>query len=297
MKQYRTLIVLVVSLAAAAAATYVVNLVIQTRPVRTVEIGAEPVVVAVATIPVGTMLTTDLLKVVDWPTRTPLAGAFHDPKELLNRGVLVTVSENEPVTASKVAVPGVGAGLPPVIPSGMRAMSVRVNEVIGVAGFVVPGTHVDVLVTVKQDGGTGPQNPIARTVVSNVQVLTAGTKLDQENAKDGKPQQSTVVTLAVLPIDGERIALATSEGQVSLALRNPLDVEPTITTGIRLAALMRGPGQNPDPEPAPNVRQARVVPAKRVAPAPVAPPAPEVVPTIYKVETIRAAKRTEEVVR
>jgi Flp pilus assembly protein CpaB len=82
---------------------------------------------------------------------------------------------------------------------------------------------------------------MSRTVVSNVEVLTAGTRYDQEQAKDGKPQQSTVVTLAVLPLDAERIALASAEGKISLALRNPLDVEPTSTSGIRLASLMRAP--------------------------------------------------------
>ena len=118
------------------------------------------------------------------------------------------------MTATRVAGPESGAGLPPIIPAGMRAMSVRVNEVIGVAGFVLPGTRVDVLVAVADDGDDEQrQEPMARTVVSNVQVLTAGTRYDQEEAKDGKPQRSTVVTLAVLPADGERIALASDRRQ------------------------------------------------------------------------------------
>ena len=103
----------------------------------------------------------------------------------------------------------------------MRAISVKVNEVVGVAGFVVPGTRVDVMVTLtnrQQDSLS-----MTRVVVSNVQVLTAGTRYDQENAKDGKPIPSTVVTLLVSPEDGERVALAASEGQIMLTLRNPLD--------------------------------------------------------------------------
>jgi pilus assembly protein CpaB len=290
MKRYRTLIVMTVSVITAAAASFGVYRAIQTMPIHQVEVGTEPVVVAAAMIPVGTRLTKDHLKVVAWPTRTAVPGAFHDPKELVDRGVIATISENEPITGSKVAIAGVGAGLPPVIPAGLRAMSVRVNEVIGVAGFVLPGTRVDVLVTVREDGtDSARQNPMARTVVSNVEVLTAGTRLDQEQAKDGKPQESTVVTLAVLPADGERIALAAAEGKISLALRNPLDVEPTTTSGIKLAALMRGTG----PEPVLDVKKERMVPSKRVAPA-----APAVVVvSVYKVETIRAAKRGEEVVR
>ena len=129
--------------------------------------------------------------------------------------------------------------------------------------------------------------PMARTVVNNVQVLTAGTRYDQVEAKDGKPQRSTVVTLAVLPADGERIALASAEGKLSLVLRNPLDVDPADTTGIKLAALMKGTG----PEPVLDAPKRKMVPAKKIAAAP-APPAPQV----YKVEAIRAAKRTEEAV-
>jgi len=129
---------------------------------------------------------------------------------------------------------------------------------------------------------------MARTVVSNVQVLTAGTRYDAEEAKDGKSVRSTVVTLAVLPADGERIALASNKGQLSLVLRNPLDVDPADTTGIKLAALMKG---GTGPEPVLDVPKRKMVPAKKT----VVEPAPQQ-PLIYKVEAIRAAKRTEEAV-
>ena len=287
MKQQRTLIVMAVAVVTAGIASYGIYQAIQRMPVREVEIPGVPVVVASELIPVGTRLTTDHLKVVEWPARTPVPGAFADPKELVDRGVIATLTENEPVTSSKVAGPEAGAGLPPIIPSGMRAMSVRVNEVIGVAGFVLPGTRVDVLVTVGDPGeGNGTREPMSRTVVSNVTVLTAGTRYDQEEARGGEPQRSTVVTVAVLPLDGERIALAASQGQISLVLRNPVDVEPTLTPGIKLAALMRGTG----PEPVLDQVQRRMVPSRPRAPIPVA-------PSVYRVETIRAAKRADEVVR
>jgi pilus assembly protein CpaB len=170
-----------------------------------------------------------------------------------------------------------------VIPEGMRAISVRVNEVVGVAGFVVPGTRVDVLVTVRSEGTNN--EPMTRTVVSRVEVLTAGTKFDQEKSRDGEPIPTSVVTLAVLPEDGERIALASNEGKITLALRNPLDVASTETRGVRLAALMRGTGPEPVVDPARN----RVV-ARRPPPTP--PP-----PAVYTVEAIRGAKRSSEVVR
>lgn len=168
-------------------------------------------------------------------------------------------------------------------------MSVKVNEVIGVAGFVVPGTRVDVMVTMKQ----GDKENMSRVVVSNVQVLTAGTRYDQENAqKEGKAIPSTVVTLMVTPEDAERIALAQAEGQLMLSLRNPMDTEPTDTAGVRTAGLFGAP-----PAPArPPARLPAQAASRTVVPRPPvvapAPPSP-----FYTVEAIRAAKRTEEVVK
>jgi pilus assembly protein CpaB len=239
-RQYRTLIVMVVAVGTAALASFAVYRAVQSMPVREVEVASMQVVVAAEALPVGTRLDAKHLKVIDWPSRSPVAGSFSEAGPLVDRGVIAAIAENEPVTATKVASPEEGAGLPPIIPSGMRAISVRVNDVIGVAGFAVPGTRVDVVVTV--DNGQG--EPMSRTVVSHVQVLTAGTKFDQQNSKDGKPIPTSVVTLMVLPEDAERIALASNEGKITLALRNPLDVEPTDTKGIRLAALMRGTDLN-----------------------------------------------------
>jgi pilus assembly protein CpaB len=290
MKQQRTVIVMLVAVITAGIASYGVYQAIQRMPVREVEIPGVQVVVASSYIPVGTRLTKDHLRVATYPARNPIPGAFADPEQLIDRGVVDTLSENEPITATKVAGPEAGAGLPPVIPPGMRAMSVRVNEVVGVAGFVLPGTRVDVILTVADDGdGAGMKEPMSRTVLSNVVVLTAGTRYDQDTGKAGEAQRATVVTLAVLPEDGERVALATSEGKISLALRNPEDADPTKTTGIRFASLMKGTG--PEIKVDPPTR--RVVAVRPPAPKPVEP----VVPAAYKVETIRGAKRGEEVVR
>ena len=129
---------------------------------------------------------------------------------MLNRGLISTVDENEPLTQSKLAALEAGAGLPPSIPPGMRAISLKVNEVVGVAGFVVPGTRVDVMVTLS--GKNRDEDSTTRMVLSNAQVLTAGTRYDQEKAKDGAPIPSTVVTLLVTPDDGERVALAAVRG-------------------------------------------------------------------------------------
>ena len=286
-KQYRTLIVMVVAVVTAGLASFGMYRAIQRIPMREVEVASMPIVVAAVPLAVGTRLQQNQLRVVAWPSRNPVNGSFSDPQQLVDRGVIASIGENEPVTTSKVASLEAGAGLPPIIPEGMRAISVRVNEVIGVAGFAVPGTHVDVLVTGKSASKANNDEPMTRTVVSHVQVLTAGTKFDQENSKNGKPIPTSVVTLMVLPEDAERIALASNEGHITLALRNPLDVKTTETHGIRLAALMRSAGPEPVIDPVKN----RVV-AKKLAPPP---PGPTIY--IYTVEAIRAAKRTAEVVQ
>jgi pilus assembly protein CpaB len=288
MKQHRTLIVMIVAVATAGVAALGVSQAIKRMPARKAEMQTVPVVVASRPIPVGTRLLADDLKVVAWPAATQVPGAFSNVPAVVDRGVVVPIGVNEPVTASRVAGPEAGAGLPPIIPPGMRAISVRVNEVVGVAGFVLPGTRVDVLLAVDDDGDeNNKKEPMARTVVNNLLVLTAGTRYDQAEAKNGEPQRSTVVTLAVLPEDGERIALASNEGKLSLVLRNPLDVDPADTKGIKLAALMRGTG----PEPVLDASKRKIVPARKA----VTEPAPRA-PQIYKVEAIRAAKRTEEAV-
>ncbi len=279
----RTLLVLALSVVVAGVASLMVFRKIQAIPVREVEVANYYVVVATRGLPLGTMVTASDVKLVGWPTSAPVAGGFSTVEEVVNRGLISPVVENEPITTNKLAPTEAGAGLPPTITAGMRAISVKVNEVIGVAGFVVPGARVDVLVTLSKQ----QTDSMSRVVVHNVQVLTAGTRLDQEQAKDGKPVQSTVVTLLVTPEDAEKIALAASVGSVMLTLRNPLDTDPTETKGVRVAALMGAP----DPPPVTRV----VTGIRRVVEKPkeASPPAP----TIYSVETIRAAKRTAEVVR
>ena len=292
MKQQRTLIVLAVAVMAAGIAAYGVYSALRRIPVREVEVGSVPVVVAAEPIALGTRLTTAHLRVAAWPARNPVPGAFSDPQQVVDRGVIATIAENEPVTAFKVAGPESGSGLPPVIPEGMRAVSIRVNDVVGVAGYVTPGTHVDVVLSVSNAGASHGTEPMARTVVGNVLVLTAGTRFDRPEGRNAEaPQRSSVVTLAVLPEDGERIALASTQGSLSLALRNPADAEPVKTQGMKLSVLMRGPGGQPVIEQQEN-RAVAIRP--RVTPVVAQPPPPP--PPVYRVEAIRAAKRTEEVI-
>src|SRR6187549_4258735 len=218
-RKHRTLVVLLVAVAVASGASYFVYRAVSNIPVREIEVKSYYVAIATKALPVGTMLVPGDVKLVAWPASSPVAGGYTKVEEVVNRGLIAPVVENEPLTATKLAPIEAGAGLAPTIATGMRAISVKVNEVIGVAGFVVPGTRVDVVVTIgRQD------DSVTRAIVSNAQVLTAGTKYDQEQAKDGKPVPSTVVTLLVTPADAERIALASTGGSIMLALRNPLDI-------------------------------------------------------------------------
>jgi pilus assembly protein CpaB len=286
-RSQRHVVVIGVAVLTAALASFGVYLTLKRIPVREVEVARAFVVVAARPLPTGIRLTAADLKVVPWPAGNMVPGGFSRVDAVVNRGLLSSVVQNEPVVEAKLARADGGAGLPSAIPPGMRAMSVKVNDVIGVAGFLDPGTRVDLMVTIRKKDDT-----TSRTVASNVQVLTAGTRYDQDRPKDAKtPPSAAVVTLLVSPEDAERIALAQAEGQIMLSLRNPLDTEPTASSGVRTAALF---GQDVE-QPAPVVKAASVrkAPVMAVSTSPAPPPPAKA----YTVEAIRAAKRSEEVVR
>ena len=284
-----TRILIVVGIAVVTAALASLGVYQAIRHIPAVKVEAPSVYIVVATKPVemGVLLTKEHMKLVPWPERSPIAGSFAQIEKVVDRGLTASLLENEPITESKLASLQAGAGLPPVIRPGMRAMSVKVNEVIGVAGFVVPGARVDVLVTIRQQNDS-----MSRVVVSNVQVLTAGTRYDQGEAqKDAKPIPTSVVTLMVPPADAERIALAASEGQIMLALRNPLDGAATTTSGIRTAGLLGTAPSAVAPTPATRVVRR---PAVVIATGPVEPFVPSRPRTV---ETYKATKRGSEVVQ
>ena len=277
MTRIRVFIVLAVALGLGGTFALATYRYIQNRPVREVSLPTTPVVVAAADLVLGTELAKEDLRVIAWPSDAVPAGAFKDPQELIGRGLVQSVSLNETVLPGKLAPVGAGAGLPPVIPEGKRAVSVRVNDVIGVAGYVLPGTHVDVLATVSPT--TQKPDITSKVVLTNVLVLASGTKIEQD-VESNKPISVSVVTLLVDPIEAERLTLASTEGKIQLALRNPLDTTAPPTPGIRPAALLG--------YAAPRVPVTRVAGAPPVA----LPPPP---PTT--VEIIRGDKRAQEVVR
>jgi pilus assembly protein CpaB len=236
------------------------------------------VVVASSDLALGRALRAEDLATIDWPVSAVPEGAFADSGELVGRGVIVSIVRNEPILPAKLASKEAGSGLPPIIPAGKRALSVRVNEVIGVAGYVLPGTRVDVVATANPTNRS--EDVTSKVVLSNVEVLTAGTRLEQDTT-DGKPMQVTVVTLLVTPDQSERLTLASTEGKIQLALRNPLDRETPDTPGIRPGVLL-------------GLAQARPAPVRRVVPTtPGAPPPPIPPPSI---EIIRGDKRDRVVV-
>jgi pilus assembly protein CpaB len=294
----RHLLVVLVAVITAGVASFGVYRAVTRIPVREVEVAHTFVVVASRSLPPGVRLSKSDLRLAAWPASNQVPGSFSKIEAVVDRALLASVVENEPLVQGKLASVDEGAGLPPAIPPGMRAMSVKVNEVIGVAGFVDPGMKVDLVVTIRKREET-----TARTVVSNVQVLSSGTRYEQERtraestrgestrAESTRAESSTakpaappaVVTLLVTPQDAERIALAQAEGQIMLVLRNPLDNEPTATGGVRTAGLFG--------EVTPEAPVVRTVSRPRPPEPAVVSPAP---PGRYTVEAIRAAKRTEE---
>jgi pilus assembly protein CpaB len=246
-------------------------------------IPSRPVVVAASDLQLGAELTADDVRVIEWPASAVPADAIGDPKEVIGRGLVMPVIQYEPILPLKLASKEAGAGLPPVIPPGLRAVSVRVNEVIGVAGYVVPGTRVDVLTTINP--GRDQTAMTSKVILTDVQVLAAGTKIDNTTDKD-KPVPVSVVTLLVNPDEAERLTLAASEGKIQLALRNPLDRSAPTTRGVRPAVLL---GSEPATRVVPSPRAAASVARASALPVPEVPQA--------TVEIIRGDKRAHEVVR
>src|SRR5262245_55720191 len=279
MARIRVFIVLALAVAAGGTFAYGTYQYMQNVPKSTPGTSSIPtssVIVAASDLQIGAELRQEDLRSVQWPSNAIPVGAFGKPEDLIGRGLIQPVYMNEPFLPSKLASKDAGAGLPPIIPEGQRALSVRVNDVIGVAGYVLPGTRVDVVATVNP---TTQQTDItSKVILTNVLVLAAGTKIEQD--EKNKPVQVTVVTLLVNPDESEKLTLASTEGKIQLALRNPLDKTAPPTAGIRPAALVGNA-----------VR--RVASAKSTPRQQVAPPAPAPAPTV---EIIRGDKRAHEVV-
>lgn len=210
-------------------------------------VSTSPVVVAAGELEPGQPLEGKDLGVVNWPNANLPAGHFSKTAQVAGRVLKVAMTKGEVVLPAKLAQEGLAGGLSAVVPDGFRAMTVRVDEVIGVGGFVQAGDKVDVLATL--DRGPFSQNPATQVVLRAIPVLTVGERLQEEGeGSKAKRRKVTVVTLQVRPEEGERLALVATEGKVVLALRNQGDLQDAATPGISMTALM--PGGPPKPPPA-----------------------------------------------
>ena len=189
-------------------------------------------VAASANMEAGQVIKAENLRLVDWPSTVPLPGAFTAPQPVVGRIVMYPLAAGEPILERQLASAGSGLGLTIKIPDGMRAISLRSDEVVGVAGFLLPGTHVDVLVTMHPPGGA---DPVTNTVLQDVQVLASGQKIEPD--PEGKPVNTTVVTLLVKPDDAERVDLASTQGIVHFVLRNGVDREQRKATPVMFSEL------------------------------------------------------------
>jgi pilus assembly protein CpaB len=281
MARTRIFIVFVLALTCGGAFAYGTYRYVQQTPVATA-MPTRPVIVAATDIQIGAELKPEDVRIVEWPASSVPETAFNSADEVMGRGVIVPIVASEPILPAKLASKEAGAGLPPIIPPGMRALSVRVNDVVGVAGYVLPGTRVDVVATVNP---TQQQTDVtSKVILTNVQVLASGTKIEQDE-KD-KPMAVSVVTLLVDPSEAERLTLASTEGKIQLALRNPVDKTAPATAGVRPAALLGYAAARPVAAP-------KARPVARVQAA-VTPPPPPPAPTV---EIIRGDKRAQEVVQ
>lgn len=224
-------------------------------------LATKKVVVAARDVQLGTALSADALKTVDWPSSSLPEGALQDIKQADSRVIRVGLQRGEPVLESKLAPVGTKGGLSSIIASGKRAITVRVNEVIGVAGFALPGNLVDVMVNTKDDN----ERAVSKIVLDQVLVLAVA----QEASRDEtKPKVVSAVTLELSPEQAETLDLARSVGSLSLVLRNQLDKDPALTAGARKRDLLRISAEPEKPALKPAVARVRSRPVVVTAKAP-----------------------------
>jgi pilus assembly protein CpaB len=218
----RLLTILLISFVIAGGCALLVYRVLGSRVAAAKPVATTPVVAAATDLKIGTVLTAANLTTIDLKG-TPPKGAILKPSDAIGRGVLATIYQGEPVMDTRLAPVGSGGGLAATIPPGMRACAVKVDQVVGVAGFVTPGMRVDVMVSGVPPGEKDPtEGTVTRTVLQNIQVLSAGTDIQKD--AEGKPQQVQVVNLLVTPDEAQTLSLA-SNLKIQLVLRNPLDTK------------------------------------------------------------------------
>jgi pilus assembly protein CpaB len=273
------LFALLIGLAAAAYATGWVS--------QQAGVASNKVVVAAVDIELGSKINTEMLTTIDWPSGSLPPGAFRDTKELQDRIVKVTLMRGEPVVERKLSPVGTLGGLSAVIAEGKRAMTVRVNDVVGVAGFALPGNYVDVMVNAQQEKTKGEEGKqISKTVLERVLVLAVAQEAGRD---DTKPKVVSAVTLELSPEDSEKLDLARSVGTLSLVLRNQVDQKSVATSGVTKNELFADMKTPAPAAPAPALAKASKPRPARTAQATAQAPATAMVSAVC-VEVIQNGK-------
>src|SRR5258708_17112746 len=233
----RFLSVLVFALVVSALASLVLYKLISTKLAASAKAPGSQIVTATRELEIGTLIKDSDVKVVDW-SGPAVKGGIASPLEAINRGVIATINEGEPIVDSRLAPRGAGAGLAATIPPGMRAVAVHVNDVVGVAGFVVAGMRVDLLIAGSPPGGGGNSGIVEKTLLQNIQVLSDGQNIQKDT--EGKPVSVPVVTVLVTPEQAEILSLASNETRIQLVLRNPIDKQTSKTPATTAANRFSG---------------------------------------------------------
>src|SRR6266536_1125342 len=256
------------------------------------------VVVAKAEIPLGEKITAEQLTFASIPNGSAPEGVFRKMYDVVGRVAITPIGVRETITNMKLAPAGTGAGLSAVIPEGYRAMTVKVDDVVGVSGFIMPGSFVDVVAIINPVGQTGASNgPISKIVLQNIKVLASGAKIDSpENQR--QPSSVKAVTLQVTPEEAEKLVLAANERKLQLVMRNYSDQEDTETRGANKNTLLNGDNVKPDPAPPSEAKTEQPKPAKPIKRVPVAVKQREEKPAVQptsrnSIELIEGAKRRD----
>jgi pilus assembly protein CpaB len=247
------------------------------------------ILVAAVDIPMGATLKPDMVKLSPWPQAARPEGAFSDPQAVRDRVILTDIQKGEPLMARRLAPEGSKGGLTAIVPPGKRAITVRVNDVIGVAGFALPGTYVDVMVNTEYGHGNSQQEAISKIVLERILVLAVAQDVERDATK---PQVTNAVTLEVTPEQAEVLDLARSVGSLSLVLRNQTESQTASTTGVTKDALLglrQSVASAQAPAPAPAATPLPRPAVAKAAPAAIAPPHAK-----DCVEIIRAGARSTE---
>jgi len=249
------------------------------------------VAVAKVAIPLGTKIIPEQVMVVQFPAESTPDGAFDSVEKLTGRVAVTNIAPREPITEARLAPEGTAGGLSAVIPEGYRAMTVKVDDVVGISGFIMPGTLVDIVVVIDPAERAGMQDPISKIVLQNIKVLANGQNIDKpEDQREANSVKA--VTLLVTPEQAEKLALAASEGKLQLVMRNSIDQGDEQTTGINKRALLGGERAMPAPEPGSlKSEQVKPKPVTRKAHPEPKPASPVPAPPRASVEMIEGAKK------